>query len=208
MGGMRAARWTELLDDELLGLLFLVLAGRIVASFAAIAGQTYQISHRPSLLSVPILWPGEPTLSILRNQFYGMPVIHCMPRGRGNLQAHDGIRTRDLFLTKEVLYRLSYMGPIFIPWPAHRSPAARHDATLWSGKRDSNPRPRAWKARALPTELFPPIQAPKNSAIAATPSITGGEGRIRTSVGVRRQIYSLLPLATREPLRSENALGT
>ena len=24
--------------------------------------------------------------------------------------AHDGIRTRDLFLTKEVLYRLSYMG--------------------------------------------------------------------------------------------------
>ena len=25
--------------------------------------------------------------------------------------AHDGIRTRDLFLTKEVLYRLSYMGP-------------------------------------------------------------------------------------------------
>jgi hypothetical protein len=31
------------------------------------------------------------------------------------LQAHDGIRTRDLFLTKEVLYRLSYMGPDFIP---------------------------------------------------------------------------------------------
>jgi hypothetical protein len=26
------------------------------------------------------------------------------------LKAHDGIRTRDLFLTKEVLYRLSYMG--------------------------------------------------------------------------------------------------
>ncbi len=28
------------------------------------------------------------------------------------LQAHDGIRTRDLLLTKEVLYRLSYMGLI------------------------------------------------------------------------------------------------
>ena len=28
----------------------------------------------------------------------------------------------------------------------------------------------------------------------------GGEGRIRTSEGVRRQIYSLIPLATREPL--------
>src|SRR5262245_8419321 len=28
----------------------------------------------------------------------------------------------------------------------------------------------------------------------------GGEGRIRTSEALRRQIYSLLPLATREPL--------
>src|ERR1700682_407392 len=34
------------------------------------------------------------------------------PSGRPILKAHDGIRTRDLFLTKEVLYRLSYMGPI------------------------------------------------------------------------------------------------
>ena len=25
----------------------------------------------------------------------------------------------------------------------------------WSGKRDSNPRPTAWEAVALPTELFP-----------------------------------------------------
>ena len=25
----------------------------------------------------------------------------------------------------------------------------------WSGKRDSNPRPSAWEANALPTELFP-----------------------------------------------------
>jgi hypothetical protein len=31
-------------------------------------------------------------------------------------------------------------------------------------------------------------------------SVLGGEGRIRTSEGVRRQIYSLLPLAAREPL--------
>ncbi len=36
------------------------------------------------------------------------------------------------------------------------------------------------------------------SALAA-PEL-GGEGRIRTSEGVRRQIYSLLPLAAREPL--------
>ena len=26
---------------------------------------------------------------------------------------------------------------------------------MWSGKRDSNPRPSAWEADALPTELFP-----------------------------------------------------
>ncbi len=33
-----------------------------------------------------------------------------MRSGRQIWKAHDGIRTRDLFLTKEVLYRLSYMG--------------------------------------------------------------------------------------------------
>src|SRR5436190_10185839 len=38
----------------------------------------------------------------------------------------------------------------------------------WSGRRDSNPRPTAWKAVTLPTELLPPF---------------GGEWRIRTSVG-------------------------
>ncbi len=32
--------------------------------------------------------------------------------------------------------------------------------------------------------------------------VGGGGGRIRTSVGVRRQIYSLLPLAAREPLHA------
>jgi hypothetical protein len=34
-----------------------------------------------------------------------------------------------------------------------------------------------------------------------------GEGRIRTSEGNRRQIYSLLPLATRVPLRTQRADG-
>ena len=28
---------------------------------------------------------------------------------------------------------------------------------MWSGKRDSNSRPRPWQGRALPTELFPLI---------------------------------------------------
>ncbi len=30
----------------------------------------------------------------------------------------------------------------------------------WSGKRGSNPRPSAWKADALPTELLPPLHKP------------------------------------------------
>ena len=59
----------------------------------------------------------------------------------------------------------------------------------WSGKRGSNPRPSAWKADALPTELFPRWL------------FRGGGRRIRTSVGIRRQIYSLLPLAARASLQ-------
>lgn len=35
-------------------------------------------------------------------------------------------------------------------------------------------------------------------------SFAGGEGWIRTIVGVSQQIYSLPPLATRAPLRSED----
>src|SRR5438034_8988574 len=37
--------------------------------------------------------------------------------------------------------------------PAKTDAATRN----WSGKRDSNPRPSAWKADALPTELLPPL---------------------------------------------------
>ena len=92
-------------------------------------------------------------------------------------KAHDGIRTRDLFLTKEVLYRLSYMGIRALLNRSNRSPKKENsvrqkncrrsgpspDGFFWSGKRDSNPRPRAWKARALPTELFP--LSPSNSSL-------------------------------------------
>ena len=45
--------------------------------------------------------------------------------------AHDGIRTRDLFLTKEVLYRLSYMGiPAQLsPGQSIKTPAIKFPAT-------------------------------------------------------------------------------
>ena len=38
------------------------------------------------------------------------------------MKAHDGNRTRDLFLTKEVLYRLSYMGIVCVR--SSRNPSA------------------------------------------------------------------------------------
>ena len=110
-----------------------------------------------------------------------------------------------------------------------------------SGRRGSNPRPTAWKADALPTELLPLIfcfeqdtfcvAAPLSlltylstlrrsfvprleSALLKAKSmlqwtssarclyatrcclLIGGERRIRTSEGVRQQIYSLPQLAT------------
>ena len=47
------------------------------------------------------------------------------------------IRTGDLRITSALLYLLSHAG------------------LFWSGQRDSNPRPLAWEANALPAELYP-----------------------------------------------------
>ena len=54
------------------------------------------------------------------------------------MEPTTGIEPVNLILTKDVLYQLSYVGPL-----------------NWSGKRDSNPQPSAWKADALAIELFP-----------------------------------------------------
>ena len=51
-----------------------------------------------------------------------------------------------------------------------------------SGRRDSNSRPSAWKADALPTELLPQL-------------LVCGESRIRTYEDISQQIYSLPQLA-------------
>ena len=53
---------------------------------------------------------------------------------------------------------------------------------VWSGRRGSNPRPSAWKANALSTELLPQLKC--------------GQRWIRTTEGVSQQIYSLPHLAT------------
>ena len=72
-----------------------------------------------------------------------------------------------------------------------------------SGRRGSNPRPTAWKAVALPTELLPrftdnywhqPLLSPCGHFLPF--HSTRGQGWIRTTELRRGQIYSLLPLAT------------
>ncbi len=45
----------------------------------------------------------------------------------------------------------------------------------------------------------PSLEGSRSSQLSYS-RMNGGEGRIRTSEALRRQIYSLLPLATREPL--------
>ena len=55
--------------------------------------------------------------------------------------------TPDLFLTKEVLYH----------W-ATTADVPLLNAAVLSGRRGSNPRPIAWKAIALPTELLPQLK--------------------------------------------------
>ena len=64
----------------------------------------------------------------------------------------------------------------------------------------------AWKARVLPLNYsrsgtFKRVQPPSNTQTKI--EHLGGGGWIRTSVLVRGQIYSLLPLTTRPPLQDE-----
>ncbi|MEN9842906.1 MAG: hypothetical protein RLZZ612_735 [Pseudomonadota bacterium] len=63
----------------------------------------------------------------------------------------------------------------------------------------------AWKAKVLPLN-YSRKQTTACALACVLPKLTiafafGGEGWIRTSVGVSQQIYSLPPLATRAPLR-------
>src|SRR5690606_2705849 len=64
--------------------------------------------------------------------------------------AGNETRTRDPDLGKVVLYQLSYsrLGVLVLC-------VSCVTFKFWSGKRDSNSRPRPWQGRALPTELFP-----------------------------------------------------
>ena len=99
------------------------------------------------------------------------------------LRANGQNRTGDPILTMDVLYRLSYIGV--------------------SGRRDSNPRPSAWKADALPTELLPleflnviVSNFKERWTKNYNQLLYCGESRIRTYEGVCHLIYSQARLAT------------
>ncbi len=62
------------------------------------------------------------------------------------MEPTTGIEPVNLFLTKEVLYQLSYVGNAYSMVICLSQ--SRYFVN-WSGKRDSNPRPSAWKADAL-----------------------------------------------------------
>ena len=78
-----------------------------------------------------------------------------------------------------------------------------------SGRRDSNPRPTAWKAVTLPTELLPhafhSVYYKELDRRTWTsffhPAKKSGQGRIRTFEGMSRQIYSLMRLTASLPAR-------
>ena len=95
---MRAASRTEFLDRKFVGLRLLILAGRVVARLAGVARKRNQISHC-----------NTPRKKYPSRKKPSRKIPAPLNR-RSKIGAHDGIRTRDLFLTKEVLYRLSYMG--------------------------------------------------------------------------------------------------
>jgi hypothetical protein len=115
--------------------------------------------------------------------------------------AHDRNRTGDLVLTKDVLYRLSYVGFV-------QSQAVLPMERVMG----IEPTPSAWKAEVLPLNYTrsshqpcpcpPRITAARPDQIPMLcPALTlksghGGGGRIRTYEGVSQQIYSLPSLAT------------
>ncbi len=67
-------------------------------------------------------------------------------------------------------------------WRVTGSPTGCSRWAGWSGKRGSNPRHSAWKADALPTELFPRWNSKTGPSDPDGFRGTGAERRIRTSV--------------------------
>ena len=97
--------------------------------------------------------------------------------------------------------RRGELNPRPLPYQGSALPLSYSGLIKVSGRRNSNPRPSAWKADALPTELLPPdiVQRdPYSQSLFLSlrfVSVLSGESRIRTYEGIRQQIYSLPQLA-------------
>jgi hypothetical protein len=81
--------------------------------------------------------------------------------------------------------------------PPPSGPSCLLPSSLPVGPRVSGLGSRLALALGPPVRLFPPPCFPSSLGVVKP----GGPGRIRTSVGVSRQIYSLLPLSARAPTR-------
>ena len=95
--------------------------------------------------------------------------LACAPKcvsGRGFMLKSSGIGriiglihetcTRESRSADDCLYKRDlYNGREGANQPAHKQKRPALLRGVWSGKRDSNSRPRPWQGRALPTELFP-----------------------------------------------------
>ena len=82
-----------------------------------------------------------------------------------------------------MIYSFSFAKPCFCSFSKDKLLIYRN--INWSGKRDSNSRPRPWQGRALPTELFPLFGATFGESIvvkAIRPKVT--------AEAIRRSQYS------------------
>ena len=122
-------------------------------------------------------------------------------RGRARVEdgAHERNRTFDLLLTKEVLYRLSYVS---------MEPVTCRNTGCGALERETGiePAPSAWKAEVLPLNYSREGNrsrptAPGFASMFPVQPETGGGRWIRTTEGVSQQIYSLPPLAAWVSLR-------
>ncbi len=113
--------------------------------------------------------------------------------------------------------------------PRKRSNRLSYISFCQSGRRESNPRPSAWKADALPTELLPPVTTHRSAKTTSKSTLWSGRresnprpsaweadalptellplshrgwGRIRTSEGMCQQIYSLPRLTASVPTQN------
>ena len=119
--------------------------------------------------------------------------MYRRPRAAGSAKngAHYWNRTNDLLLTKEVLYRLSYVSDVlscFLPGGAI------------NGAGDGNrTRTSSLEGYSSTIELLPPAGI---ACVGKPRQISGGGRWIRTTEGMSQQIYSLPPLAAWVSLRN------